>query len=89
MAPYISDSPDARTRPHTLAAKRSASEVEKRVPRTFSSQDPSGAGMSLLLLVAVLVMPLEQVLAEIAGEVTPHRVDVVGIVLGVIEFDQE
>jgi hypothetical protein len=42
-----------------------------------------------VLLVVVLVVLLEQVLAEIASEVAPHRVDMVRIVLGVIEFDEE
>jgi hypothetical protein len=32
---------------------------------------------------------VEQVLAEIAGKVAPHGVDVVGVVLRVIQFDEE
>jgi hypothetical protein len=32
---------------------------------------------------------VEQVLTEVAGEVAPHRVDVVGVVLRVIEFDRK
>ena len=39
--------------------------------------------------VAGLVVLLEQVLAEIAGEVAPHGVDVVGTVLSVVQFDEE
>ena len=36
-----------------------------------------------------LVMRPQWVSTEVAVEVTPHRVDVVGVILGVIEFDQE
>ena len=35
------------------------------------------------------VMRLQQISAEIAVEVAPHRVDVVGVILRVIQFDQE
>jgi len=30
----------------------------------------------------------ERVVAEVGGEVAPHRVDVVGVVLGVVVLDQ-
>ena len=30
----------------------------------------------------------ERIVAEVGGEVAPHRVDVVGVVLGVVVFDQ-
>ena len=49
----------------------------------------NGGWRVVLLLVPVLVVLLEQVLAEVAGEVAPDGVDVVAIVLGVIEFDEE
>jgi hypothetical protein len=38
----------------------------------------------LLLLVADLVVMLEQVLAKVAAEVAPHGMDVVGVVLCVV-----
>jgi hypothetical protein len=38
----------------------------------------------LLLLVVGLVMLLEQVLAKVAGQVAPHGVDVIGVVLRII-----
>jgi hypothetical protein len=40
-------------------------------------------------LVAGLSVLLEEVVAEVASEVAPHGVDVVGVVLRVVEFDEE
>src|ERR1035438_9203023 len=45
--------------------------------------------LSLLILVAGFVMRLEQIAAEIAVEVAPDRVYVVGGVLGHVEFDHK
>ena len=42
------------------------------------------SGCSLLVLVAGMIVLLEQVLAEVAAEVAPHGVDVVGVVLCVV-----
>ena len=41
----------------------------------------------LLLLVAGLVVLLEQVLAEVARDVTPYRVDMIRVVLRIIQFN--
>src|SRR5579872_4951526 len=41
------------------------------------------------LPVAGVVMVREQVAAEVAGEIAPHRVGMVGPILRVIEFNQE
>jgi hypothetical protein len=38
----------------------------------------------LLLLVANLVVLLEQVMTKVAGKIAPHGVDVVGVVLRVV-----
>ena len=38
---------------------------------------------------AGLVVLFQQVLAEIAGEIAPHAVDMVGAVLHVVVFNQE
>jgi hypothetical protein len=43
-----------------------------------------GRPSNLLLLVADLVVLLEQVLAKVAAEVAPHGMDVVGVVLRVV-----
>jgi len=32
---------------------------------------------------------LKQVRAEVAVEIAPHRMDVVGVILRVVQFDQE
>lgn len=40
-------------------------------------------------VVARGIMPLKQVFSEIAVEIAPYRVDVIGIVLRVIELDQK
>src|SRR5215469_11168297 len=42
-----------------------------------------------LFYVAGRIVLLEQVFSEVAAEVTPYGVDVVGIVLRVVELDQE
>src|ERR1700675_1633014 len=43
----------------------------------------------LLFLVASLIVALEQVLSEVAVEVAPDRVNVIGVVLCVVEFDKK
>jgi hypothetical protein len=43
----------------------------------------------LLRVMAGRVMLLEQVLAEVAAQVAPDRVDVIGVVLRVVQLDQE
>src|SRR4030095_10509053 len=48
-----------------------------------NAKRPSG------VLVAPLVVRAQQVGAEIVAWVMPHRVDVVGVVLRVVELDQE
>ena len=40
-------------------------------------------------MVAGLVVLLEQILAEVACEITPHGVNVVRLVLCVVQFDEE
>lgn len=44
---------------------------------------------ALLYLMAFSIVLLEQVRAEIAAEIAPHRVNVIGIILRVVEFNQE
>ena len=41
------------------------------------------------LLMTGLIVLLKQIPTKIAGEVTPHRVDVVSMILCVIEFDKK
>jgi predicted phosphatase len=45
--------------------------------------------VKVLSLVAIRVMLLEQVFSEVTVEVAPYGVNVIGIVLRVIELDQE
>ena len=42
-----------------------------------------------LLIVALLIVIFQQVLAQVAVEIAPDAVDVVGVVLGVVVLDQE
>ncbi len=59
--------------------------------RWLNRGSPAGIGHTKVLfpLVACVVVLLEQVLAEVAREVAPHGVDVVGVVLRVVQFDEE
>ena len=52
--------------------------------RGVTRDSSAGVLAVLLLLMTGLVVLLEQVFAKVAGEVAPHGVDVVGIVLRVI-----
>ena len=45
--------------------------------------------VKVLSLVAIRVMLLKQVFSEVAIEVAPDRVNVIGVVLRVVEFDKE
>ena len=38
---------------------------------------------------AALVVLLEQILAEVAAEIPPHGVNVIGVVLRIIQLNQE
>jgi hypothetical protein len=60
---------------------RGESDLGDLVPTQPESQ---AALAVLLLLVAGLVVVLEQVLAKVAAEVAPHGMDVVGVVLRVV-----
>src|ERR671918_1680187 len=64
------------------ATRFSAPRVRARTPVIWSPEGPSPVG------VAVGVMLAQQVAAEIAGQIVPHAVDVVGVVLGVVVLDQ-
>ena len=48
----------------------------------------SGKLLWLLLVVGLVVVP-EQVLAEVAREVAPYRVDMISVVLCVIQFNEK
>lgn len=47
------------------------------------------AGVLVLVVVRVLVMIAEDILAEVVFQVAPEGVDMVGVILGVIVFDDE
>ena len=49
----------------------------------------TGRGESGLLRVVAVVVVGEDIAAEVAREIAPDGVDVVGVVLGVVEFDDE
>src|SRR5262249_11573738 len=47
------------------------------------------SGLSGLLPVCVLIVQAQQVSSEIAVEVTPHRMDMVCLILSIVVLDQE
>ncbi len=64
-------------------------DVQKRRIVTLAGRRLKLAATALLSLMAFLIVLLEQVCAEISAEIAPHRVNVIGFVLRVVEFDQE
>ena len=52
--------------------------------------EPSGVRLVMWrVLVIVFKVLLEQIAAEVAGSISPHRVHVVGVVLRVVVLDDE
>lgn len=64
---------------------RLAMPLRAKSPRSFNRRRCAAR----LLLVRLLVVLLQQVLAEVVGEVAPDGVDVVGVVLRVVVFEEE
>src|SRR5262249_18572994 len=48
-----------------------------------------GCGRALFRRMAGLIMLLEQILAKVASQVAPYGVDVIGLILRVIKFNEE
>jgi hypothetical protein len=71
-----------------LGLEDPVSRVESDLGDLVPTQPESWAALAaLLLLVAGLVVVLEQVLAKVAAEVAPDGMDVVGVVLRVVQFN--